>query len=94
MKFLIPTDFSENAFHAAIYALTLAKEKPRSSIHLLHMITPVLNDPGLIPEIEKEATISLEKLLKNSTPDAILVALLIPSGSEKLQQKLTIRRKI
>jgi nucleotide-binding universal stress UspA family protein len=64
MKFLIPTDFSENAFHAAAYALTLAKEKPGSSIRLVHVITPVVMDPLLIPDIEKEAIISIEKITK------------------------------
>lgn len=64
MKFLAPTDFSENAFHAATYALTLAKEKPRSSIHVIHVIAPILNDLTLISEIEKEATTSLEKIIQ------------------------------
>ena len=65
MKFLIPTDFSENAFHAAAYAMTLAKEKPGSSIRLLHVIAPVVMDPLLIPDIEKEAAISIEKIMKD-----------------------------
>jgi nucleotide-binding universal stress UspA family protein len=63
MKFLIPTDFSENAFHAAAYALTLAKQKSGSSIHLVHVITPVVMDPLLVQDIEKEATISIEKVM-------------------------------
>jgi nucleotide-binding universal stress UspA family protein len=62
MKFLIPTDFSENAFHAASYALTLAKQRPGSSIHLVHVITPVLMDPLLVQDIEKEVIISIEKV--------------------------------
>jgi len=65
MKFLIPTDFSENAFHAAAYALTLVKEKPGSSIHLLHVIAPVVTDPLIIPDIEKEAANSLEEILED-----------------------------
>lgn len=64
MKFLVPIDFSENALHAATYALTLAKEKPKSSIHLVHVITPIVNDPILIPDIEKAAIIALEKIVK------------------------------
>ena len=62
MKFLVPIDFSENALHAATYALTLAKEKPKSNIHLVHVITAIVNDPILIPDIEKAAIISLEKI--------------------------------
>lgn len=64
MKFLVPTDFSENAFHAAGYALMFAKEKPGSSIHLLHVITPVLNDVALIPGIGTESTVALERIVK------------------------------
>jgi nucleotide-binding universal stress UspA family protein len=62
MKFLVPTDFSDNAFHAAVYAVTLAKAKPGSSIHLLHVLTPVINDPVLIGDIVEEAVKSLEKI--------------------------------
>lgn len=62
MKFLVPTDFSDNAFHASMYALTLARAKPGSTIHLVHILTPVLYDPLLIHKIEGEAVQSLEKL--------------------------------
>jgi nucleotide-binding universal stress UspA family protein len=65
MKFLIPTDFSENAFHAAAYALILAKEKPGSSVHLIHVIAPALNNPVLIPDIEREAIKSLGKIIRD-----------------------------
>jgi nucleotide-binding universal stress UspA family protein len=62
MKFLVPTDFSDNAFHSALYALTLAQAKPGSSIHLVHVLTPVLYDPVVIRDIEEEAIKSLEKI--------------------------------
>lgn len=62
MKFLVPTDFSDNAFHAALYAVTLAQAKPGSNIHLVHVLTPVLNDPVVIRDIEEEAIKSLEKI--------------------------------
>ncbi|WP_276370229.1 universal stress protein [Chryseolinea sp. H1M3-3] len=62
MKLLVPTDFSDNAFHAAMYAVTLANEKPGSSIHLIHVLTPILNDPIVIHDIEDEATKSLIKI--------------------------------
>jgi nucleotide-binding universal stress UspA family protein len=62
MKFLVPTDFSDNALHATMYAVTLTQAKPGSSVHLLHVLTPIINDPVLIRDIEEEAVKSLEKL--------------------------------
>jgi len=62
MRFLIPTDFSNNALHASQYALTLAQLKPGSSIHLVHILTPILSDALLIQGIEHDATIYLDGL--------------------------------
>ncbi len=62
MRFLVPTDFSDNAFHASQYALTLAQLKPGSSIHLVHVLTPILSDALVIQDIEKDATMYLEEL--------------------------------
>lgn len=62
MKILIPTDFSENAFHAAVYALTLAKEKPGSMLHLVHIVNPVVIDTLVIQDVENDAKQSLEKI--------------------------------
>lgn len=62
MKVLIPTDFSENAFHAAIYALTLAKETPESRLHLVHVINPVVTDTLIIETVLEEAKKSIEKI--------------------------------
>jgi len=64
MRFLLPTDFSNNALHASQYALTLAQAKPGSRIHLVHILTPILNDPLLILGIENDAAVSLEKIAK------------------------------
>ena len=71
MKLLVPTDFSENSFHAAAYAVTLAKVKPGSRIHLIHVLTPIMNDPVIIRDIEEEAINALEKIktdLKSRCP--------------------------
>lgn len=62
MKLLVPTDFSDNSFHAAVYAVTLATVKPGSRIHLIHVLTPIVNDPVVIRDIEEEAIKSLEKI--------------------------------
>jgi nucleotide-binding universal stress UspA family protein len=64
MKILVPTDFSENAFHSAVYALSLAKEKPGSLLHLVHVINPVVTDVLVITDVEKEANLSIQKICK------------------------------
>lgn len=65
MKFLVPTDLSDNAFHASQYALTLAQLKPGSSIHLLHVLTPILGDALVIQDIEKDAATYLEEVVSD-----------------------------
>ena len=62
MKFLVPTDFSDNAFHASMYALTLAQAKPGSTVHLVHVLTPVLYDPLIIGDVEEDTDQFLEKM--------------------------------
>lgn len=62
MKILVPTDFSDNARHAATYAATLANAKPGSGIHLLHVLTSILNDPLVIGDIAEEAVKSLGRI--------------------------------
>jgi len=62
MRFLVPTDFSNNALHASQYALTLAQLKPGSSIHLVHVLTPILSDALIIQDMEHEVTKYLDGL--------------------------------
>ncbi len=62
MKLLVPIDFSDNAYHAATYAATLAAQKPGSSIHLVHVLTPVLNDSVVIHDIEEQALKALDTI--------------------------------
>src|SRR5690606_41746648 len=47
LKFLVPTDFSENAGNAAHYAAALAR-KANASLHFLHIIPPVATDNGFL----------------------------------------------
>lgn len=62
MRLLVPTDFSDNALHAAKYALTLANVQAGSNIHLVHVLTPILNDTLLIRDVEEEAAKSLAEI--------------------------------
>src|SRR5688572_15410626 len=62
MKLLVPIDFSDNAYHAAMYAATLAQQKPASSIHLIHVLTPVLTDSVIINDIEEQASKALDTI--------------------------------
>src|SRR5688500_10165221 len=62
MRFLVPTDFSANALHASQYALTLAQLRPGSSIHLVHVLNPIISDALIIQNIENDATICLDEL--------------------------------
>lgn len=62
MKILVPTDFSENAFHAAVYALSLAKEKPGSLLHLVHVVNPVITDVLVITDVERESNLLIERI--------------------------------
>lgn len=75
MKFLVPTDFSGNAFHAALYANMLVNEKPGSSIHLLHVLTPIVSDPVVIGDVEEQALKLLQKLkadLQRRSPQCLI----------------------
>src|SRR5690606_40442057 len=73
MKIVLPTDFSENAFHAIEYALRLC-EKVTCVFYLVHAYTPpiyridyALGSPGQmgLPDDHKYmAEASLEKLIK------------------------------
>ena len=65
MRLLVPTDFSDNALHASQYALTLAQSKPGSSIHLVHILTPILSDALVIQDIENDAALYLEKIVSD-----------------------------
>ena len=65
MRLLVPTDFSDNALHASQYALTLAQSKPGSSIHLVHILTPILSDALVIRDIENDAALYLEKIVSD-----------------------------
>jgi nucleotide-binding universal stress UspA family protein len=65
MRFLVPTDFSNNALHASQYALTLAQSKPGSSIHLVHVLTPILSDALVLQDIENDAALYLEKIVSD-----------------------------
>jgi nucleotide-binding universal stress UspA family protein len=70
-RIILPTDFSENAYHAIAYALTLYK-KETATFYLLHTYTPaiylaeyVLHSPGQIGlgDIYQEDSLAkLEKL--------------------------------
>jgi nucleotide-binding universal stress UspA family protein len=90
MKFLIPTDFSENAWHAAMYAINLARVMPGSDLHLVHVLTPVLNDPLLIHEIEQETAAALKKkcseLKKNCSACNITFSIEIGDTTDRINE--------
>ena len=68
MKLLVPTDFSENAYHAATYATTLVAHKPGSSMHLIHVVTPVVSDSTIIYDIQEQATKALATISEELQP--------------------------
>ena len=54
---LVPTDFTDTAYNAALYALGLAKEMGTTRVVLYHayeLIVPVPDVPSIIPMIEPE----------------------------------------
>lgn len=62
MRLLIPYDFSANANHAVAYATMLVGKFNQSTIHLLHVLVPVLHDVTVINDIHRESQEALTKV--------------------------------
>lgn len=89
-KICVPTDFSEAADYALVYATTLA-DQFQSQIHLLHVIqdiTPTIPEPGLailpteeiLASLVKGATEGLEKTLSTSDSEKYRVERAVRQG--------------
>lgn len=63
MKILVAIDFSDNAFHAGLYALTWANAKG-SGVHLLHVIEAPVSAPHSVDDALQVATESLHNLAR------------------------------
>lgn len=76
MKILVAIDFSDNAEHAAAYALTWAQASG-DSVQLLHVVEPPISDPRAADEataIAHETIQELSKKLKLQAPDCDIIS--------------------
>ncbi len=72
-KILVPTDFSDNAMKAAMYAAEIAK-KSGATVFLLHVIEPVadtIREPFTFPEKYMDEVVAERMKLLDSTLGAI-----------------------
>jgi nucleotide-binding universal stress UspA family protein len=74
-KILLPTDFSENAYNAIIYAVQLFKEE-ECTFYLLNTYTPVLYDSEFI--LYSPSPLSLDEIYKKNSQ----------KGLEKVEKKI------